>query len=34
MYSTGIEEYDNPAGRVVTGLQVQGDYLARQREGV
>lgn len=31
MYGTGVEEYDNLTECVVTLLQVQADYLAKQR---
>jgi hypothetical protein len=34
MYGTGIEEYDNLTECIVTLLQVQADYLARQQQSV
>jgi hypothetical protein len=34
MYGTGVEEYDNLAECVVTLLQVQADYLAKQQQSV
>ena len=32
MYGTGVEEYDNLTECIVTLLQVQADYLAKQQD--